>query len=514
MNWPDTLLLEEERLTRQSGLDEAKTREERNRLGQFATPTQLACDVLKIGQKFLGKKAARFFDPAFGTGTFYSALLRTFAPSKIHSAEAFEIDPHYGGPAGTLWGRLPLRLHLADFTRATAPAEKDRFNLVVCNPPYVRHHHLNAQEKERLGAAVFDVTGLKLSGLSGFYTYFMLLAHEWMQKDGIAVWLIPSEFMGVNYGRSLREYLLRHVQLEWIHRFDPNDVQFADALVSSAVVVFRRGTPARNHEAKFTFGGSLLEPRRSEQVSSETLASSEKWLEWPRSATSPVRPQTKGTLSDILTVKRGLATGENAFFVMTQRRAAELSIPQRFLIPILPSPRYVQTDHIKADASGLPTIENQLFLLSCSLSEEELKQQYPRLFEYYQTGKGSVSERYLCRSRAPWYSQEHRDPAPFLCSYIGRHESRAGKPFRFILNDSRAVVANSWLMLYPKGELADALKAYPERKAAVVESLNAIDSNILIAAGRVYGGGLHKIEPKELGRVPSDAVLRAAGVQS
>ena len=45
--------------------------------------------------------------------------------------------------------------------------------------------------------------------------------------------------MDVNYGKAVKHYLLSRVTLLHIHRFDPNDVQFADALVSSAVVWFR-----------------------------------------------------------------------------------------------------------------------------------------------------------------------------------------------------------------------------------------------------------------------------------
>jgi hypothetical protein len=75
------------------------------------------------------------------------------------------------------------------------------------------------------------------------YCYFLLLCHEWMEEQGLAIWLIPSEFMDVNYGGTLRRYLTERVALLHIHRFSPSDLQFADAMVSSAVVVFRKSLP-------------------------------------------------------------------------------------------------------------------------------------------------------------------------------------------------------------------------------------------------------------------------------
>ncbi len=68
----------------------------------------------------------------------------------------------------------------------------------------------------------------------------------WMRAGAMAGWLIPGEFMDVNYGRELKAYLLRQVTLLRIHRFDPAALQFSDALVSSAMVWLRNEPPPRH----------------------------------------------------------------------------------------------------------------------------------------------------------------------------------------------------------------------------------------------------------------------------
>ena len=85
--------------------------------------------------------------------------------------------------------------------------------------------------------------------------------------DSLSIWLIPSEFMDVNYGSALKEYLLNRVDLVRIHRFDPNEVQFEDALVSSAVVWFRNRAPVPGSAPEFTLAGSSPGRSRSGTVS-------------------------------------------------------------------------------------------------------------------------------------------------------------------------------------------------------------------------------------------------------
>lgn len=139
----------------QEELDARKGQAERNRMGQFATPPGLAIDILRCAKDRFGETdTVRFIDPAIGTGAFYSALLATFPRSTISAAVGYEIDRHYGAPAAELWnGSGGLDLRVEDFTRAGPPPAAQQLNLLICNPPYVRHHHIPSQEKQRLKEA-------------------------------------------------------------------------------------------------------------------------------------------------------------------------------------------------------------------------------------------------------------------------------------------------------------------------------------------------------------------------
>jgi adenine-specific DNA-methyltransferase len=203
-------------------------------------------------------------------------------PVASRRQKAFEIDRYYGEPARRLWKETGVDIELSDFTQSRAPSEESkRFNLLVCNPPYVRHHHIANGEKQRLQNSCQASCGVRIGGLAGLYCYFVGLSHLWIQRGGIAGWLIPSEFMDVNYGRQLKRYLLDKVTLLRIHRFDPNDVQFEDAFVSSAIVWYRNVPPGANHKVDFTFGGSLSNAKIARTVSIAALRNEAKWTRFP-----------------------------------------------------------------------------------------------------------------------------------------------------------------------------------------------------------------------------------------
>ncbi len=505
--------LENNRLQAQERLDAGKDAAERNRIGQFATPPALALEIATyVRQQWRRRKdRVRFLDPALGTGAFYSALRQAFPPTRIVSATGVEVDRSFARVASALWAGAGLQVIEADFTQTQPPPAGERFNLVLTNPPYVRHHHLTREQKRRLQRLAMRDLGIRVSGLAGLYCYFLLLADRWIADGGLAAWLVPSEFMDVNYGQAVKRYLTRDVTLLHIHRFAPEDVQFADALVSSVVVAYTKVAPPASHQVRFTLGGGLLRPDREQCVALSELSVGRKWTNYPHAAGLGPATESDVTLGDLFTIKRGLATGANDFFILPREEAARRRIPAAYLKPILPSPRHLRAQVIEADADGYPRLTPVLVLIDYDRPEEELQARHPAFWEYLHAGKRrGIADGYLASRRSPWYSQERRAPAPFLCTYMGR-QREGRKPFRFIWNCSTAVASNLYLLLYPKGALRTALARTPGLAAEVFARLQEIDTADFVRAGRVYGGGLYKLEPKELGRVPAGPILRALG---
>lgn len=488
--------LEKTRRRHQERLEKVTGRAERNRLGQFATPFDVASQVASYAVDLLdtGEKI-RFLDPAVGTGALYSALARTAPAERLERAVGYETDGRYADVAEDVWARVGLRVIRDDFTD-DPPAEES--NLVIANPPYVRHHHLSTPTKHRLRRVACASSGIRVGGLASLWAYFILVAHRTMTEGAVAAWILPAELGAVSYASAVRRYLTRDVQLLRVHRFDPDLLLFGDAMVSTTVVVFRNRSPGTNHRPVFTYG-PFDDPRRVETPTIRWLRG-RKWVAVGQSEQAP-----GVTLGDLFDVRRGLVTGANSFFVMERTRADTLGLPEEHLKSVIPPPKRLPGNVIPP--GGPP--EPRMVLLDCDLTEPA----HPALVDYLRTGeRQGLHRRYLLSRRTPWWRQEQRPPALFLCVYMGRKGPR-GSPFRFLWNRSAATATNAYLLLYPRGHTADMLA--DSRVASVVhEQLNSIGLDRLLRRGRAYAEGLHKIEPGELARVPAGAVGRTLGMSA
>jgi adenine-specific DNA-methyltransferase len=458
------------------------------------TPPELAVEITSYTMKNfdLDHVPLHFGDPAVGTGAFYAALLRVMGERQVESAIGIDINPKQIAAARWRWESRGMQVMEGDYLHMERLPLR---TLILANPPYLRHQGIPPAYKRELRERASVLAGMKVSGLSGLYVYFMLLSHAWMAPNALAAWLVPSEFMQTDYGAVLRYYLTHKVQLIRVHRFSHDHPQFENAMVLPSVVVFRNCLPDGEHEVLFSSGGTLSRPITTENVATEQLRRDERWT-IPRCAPednqySPFR------IGDLFTVQRGIATGANDFFIIERGKAAKLGLPKEALRPVLPKARSLIADIVDGDSDGYPIIEPQLCLLDCALQEHEIRDRYPKLMDYLASAEHKgIRERTLVRKRRLWYKQEHRLPPPFLCTYMGRGPDGT-PPIRFIWNRSQAVATNTYLLLYPKPRLASLL-ADERIEGELFELLRETAQTVMKSGLRVHADGLQKIEPGEL----------------
>lgn len=213
----------------------------------------------------------------------------------------------------------------------------------------------------------------------------------------------------------------------------------------------------------------------------------------PGDLDAPIGP----ILGDFARVMRGIATGDNAFFFLTQEQADALEIPDEFLKDAIGRTRDISSDHLTLahlealDAKGRPTL---LFA-----PDNRPLSAFPKKVQaYLQQGEAlGLPQRALISQRKPWYKMEQRMSPPFLFAYLGRRN------VRFIRNDAEALPLTGFLCIYPKRSDP----AYINALWKVLQHPGTVAN--LAQVGKSYGAGAIKVEPRSLERLPLPEMLVA-----
>lgn len=467
----------------ESELERINSREHRYKIGQFFTPDAIA-DLMADAVR--ATKPETVLDPGVGGGVLLRALegdARLFGLD-IDSA-AVELA------ANSIRGEHEIMV--GDFLDADAwPLSEQTFDAIVANPPYVRHHNLSADHKllARHYSAKF---GLKVSSLSGSYVYFLLEAILRLNNGGRLAFITPTEFLDVRYGRALKEALLQRCEINEIIVLEMDELAFEGVLTTSAITIATRiDTPSRRVRlVEGKLNGSV--ERGSDVVLQATAATSAlPWSPLLPSRAKRIAPLLKGRtakLHEYCRVRRGIATGDNSFFTMTQTDVELWGIEEEFLVPVVVGSRDLpQTGPLDAAFHSSRADDGaRCRLFFCHWPIESLTGTNAlRYIEYgFELG---LDKRFNCRVRNPWYAVEPVPPADFFTTYMSRNHAR------IIRNEVGARCMTSLLNVWAlPGIDPDSLRQSLE---------DPENAQVLREFGRTYGGGLGKIEPGDLLTLP------------
>jgi adenine-specific DNA-methyltransferase len=351
----------------------------------------------------------------------------------------------------------------------------------VGNPPYVRYHALSRRQRGK-AVGLSRTLGYALNGLSGLHTHFLLATAGNATGGDIGCVITSAEWMQTRYGRPIRRLLAERLGLEMLHLLHAKAMAFPGIEVTPVIVGFRMGTPRKTVVVTSHATPATLGRRNSDAV----RLPRERFLQdrWDfalhLNGASSKSEETGAPLGQLCRVHRGIATGNNSFFVMTQAKARQLGV-KRWVRPVLTSAREV------AGAKGAVRFGDDTKVLLCS--PRNLKGTDARLAglrAYLQKGRrDGVRLRYLCQHRHPWWYLGEPQPAPIVVTYMGR------RPPVFALNPDRLLTLNVLHGLYPVMHL------HRGTLIRLVHHLN-LHSAHFKARGRVYQGGFWKYEPREL----------------
>lgn len=385
----------------------------------------------------------------------------------------------------------------------------EHFDAILCNPPYTRHHHLPESYKTTWTALMKQEYGIRLSRFSSLFAYFLVQAARMLAPTGRMAFITPAVVFEASYSQQVKAFIRQQLRLRAIITFDESLSVFEGVDTAACITLMegpRAEQPAEDqstHIQIHKWPGVETVLRAIEQGD----AVSEEWGTSQKAALTDLEPRRKWTvigqrnhrighdafvpLSDVAHIMRGIATGANKFFVLSDDEVQKWSLNRAYLRPVLTktreAPGYVfgQADF---DRLGREGKKRWLLYLTSPVMSGSPEARYVQHGETL-----SLHQRSLVKSRSLWYTMEQRDPAPIYFTYLSRKKSR------FIYNQASVLALNVFLCIYPNASVAQD-ETMLKSLLAVLNSLVAKDS--LRYVGRTYGGDTIKIEPREMDRLP------------
>lgn len=474
-------------------------------LGQYMTPIQIA--NLMVDMALLGNEQHSFLDPSVGCGIFPFLYLKKRSDlGSINglTVEGYDIDKTMIDVTRarleqfTKQYEISLSLSNEDFILSQ---DSTHYDVIICNPPYIKSNRVKNREgylknlKSRYGFEVPKLNNLDSS--------FMLKSLKLLKPGGTLVFITPNGFLSSVSGSKIREYLSNEIDIEAFVHINTQEFVFEDGM-SSALITYGKKKKDQTKEQNVKFieivkfngiaeilsaikTGIISLPNSVHVYPQIDLNPQEKWLSKFEETHSPSIGEIEFVeLSKYFRVKRGIATGSNSYFTLSVDEVKKWHIPEEYIEPIITkatyalSPLFTYDDYMSLRNSG-----KKVFLLN--IEEEKPREEVRDYLDY--GVKLEVDKKYLCLSRKKWFFMEKRDP-PVLFVKVFQRER-----LEFIWNKAGIKNLTCFHGLYPN------VQNETLYKAVILYSLTTYGKKSVLEQMRKYGGGLLKLEPRDVEQI-------------
>lgn len=437
--------------------------------GIYYTPSLLA---LALVEPLVTNQNLRIIDPAYGDGALILAAEQVLS-EKHQSKKRSNLFGCDLSPLSDKTQHLPTsNLVKCDFFEYPATG---KFDVVLMNPPYVRHHYLHKDKISHYQNVIKEVFQLKRT--SDLWAYFIVKATTHLKYNGSLGAILPWSFLHAEYSVELRKWLTSLFREIKVLALGAN--LFNDAK-ERVVLVWMKGYGNTN---KNIFIGTANDPNdhvKYHSISKEyftrnrvSISFSNDALEVMEKYKSQYGFDNFGEYADI---SIGVVTGADHFFIKHEDELNAMRLDVNGKMPIFTNSTQLCGFSINGN---MP--DRRLILIT--------EDNASKFKDYIKAGE---AEHYHLRAhskrRDPWYVVRMGNIPdaffPYRVSLI---------PY-LVLNSCNIQCTNSIHRIYFK-------KIKPTEKKWIQVSLLSIPGQLSLEANsRVYGSGVLKIEPSSLKR--------------
>lgn len=294
--------------------------------------------------------------------------------------------------------------------------EKGGFDVVIGNPPYVQLQCLGEMSDK------YALCGYEVYNKSAdLYCLFTERGYSLLKDEGLESFIMPNKWMLVAYGKELRRFL-SSTNLQQILNF--GDLQFFDdAATYVCIFVTRKGNKGDEvralslNQQKYT-GDFLIDIKNNIDYYPADIFGESEWSIQPRSHMDIIKKMKNGTpLKSLgIYINYGLKTGYNDAYFINQETRDRLILEDEKCKEIIKP--LLRGRDITAWSSS---IENQYLIFipwhfpnhlsfeglgASHECEEDFKNQYPSLYNYFCNHKDKLSARNKAETgvRYEWYA--------------------------------------------------------------------------------------------------------------
>ena len=285
----------------------------------------------------------------------------------------------------------------------------EKYQLIIGNPPYINIKNMEDSSKEK-AKRICEKYQLSNSLMKNMWVAFLLAAVSCLERGGIIFFVLPMEFLQVQYAEKIRLFLEEH--FDTIHILTFKERMFPEIEQESCLVYL-------TNEFK-------NQPYICFKVYTE-LDSYSPYYCSRIERNKPLKKWTNAIISDsdidllnlidskykkiyeMCEASPGIVTGANNEFILTEVQVQQLEC-QEFILPTIPKSNMLNGQFILTQDVFQKIGEkgNRVFLLNLShvdenLFSESLKEYLTVIGEKENTSKIKLKNRYKCRNRNPWY---------------------------------------------------------------------------------------------------------------